>query len=122
MSIFADAREKGKVREGEGKREGGGGGGQCNGLKSQNNHSHLFAHYEWFEPRNNNISKRNVILIRAECSLGDLSFDNICTDTLPLNWYITSAFSINKAQVLTTFALVRATSVNANVKLIRAIE
>ena len=48
MSIFVDAREKGKVKEGKGKREGGRGGEQCNGLKSQNNHSHLFAHYEWF--------------------------------------------------------------------------
>ena len=57
------------MKEGEGKREGGRGGEQCNGLKSQNNLSHLFAHYEWFEPRNNNISKRNVILIRASVVL-----------------------------------------------------
>ena len=69
-----------------------------------------------------------MILIRASAVLkkadgsGDLSFDSICTDTLPLNWYITSAFSVDKVQVLTTFTLVRATSVNANVKLIRAIE
>ena len=96
--------------------------------KSRKNHSHFFAHYEWFEPKENTISKRNVILIRASVVLkrtdggGDLNFDNICTDTLPLNWHITSAFSINKVQVLTTFTLVRATSVNANVKLIRAIE
>ena len=52
---------------------------------------------------------------------GDSSFDNIC-GSHHLNWHITSAFSINKVQVLTTYTLVRATSVNANVKLIRAIE
>ena len=69
-----------------------------------------------------------MILIRASAVLkkadgiGDLSFDNICANTLPLNWYTTSAFSIDKVQVLTTFTLERATSVNANVKLIRAIE
>ena len=96
--------------------------------KSQKNHFHFFTHYEWFEPKENTISKRNVILIRASVVLkrtdggSDMNVDNICTDTLPLNWHITSAFSINKVQVLTTYTLVRTTSVNANVKLIRAIE
>ena len=45
------------------------GGGQCFGLKSQNNRFHFFDHYEWFKPRNNTISKRNVILIRASVVL-----------------------------------------------------
>ena len=35
---------------------------------------------------------------------------------------VTSAFSFDKVQVLITFTLVRATSVNAFVKLIRAVE